>query len=181
MAKRVSKYEIGETLVGRVLFFDRMKGYGFIRTSTGEDIFLSSYYVSKSFWKRISVGDYVQFVVGKNEHNPNNPVLATEVTITRKMPRRLCITMPNHERLEVKCIYQFGKKSLIDDGYKEPYPDYPDESFDYVFIKTPERTFVFNQYGSPVIIDGEADVDEFYQYLTDTLVKYDIDQTFESF
>ena len=168
-------------MVGRILSFDRMKGYGFIRTSNEEDIFLSSYYVTRGTWKRISVGDYVQFVVGRNEFNPKNLVIATDVIVTKKMPRHLPILMPNHEELEVRHIYQFGKQSLAKDGYRELFPNHPARSFTYVFIKTPDRSFLFNKIGSPVVIDGETDVNGYFLYLMDLLVKYDIDRDYESF
>ena len=179
MAKRVSKSQIGDTMTGRMLSFERVRGYGFIRTSTNQDIFLSSYGVPRNIWKKISVGDYLEFVVGINEKN--DKVVATNVTIIKKMPRLFSILLPSGEELEVRHIYQFGRGSLIKDGYKSLYPDYPYETFDYVFIKTSERTYVFNQHGSPVVIDGETDVDEFYLYLTNLLTEYDIDQDYESF
>jgi cold shock CspA family protein len=180
MGKRVSKLQIGKTMTGRIMTFDRMKGYGFIRTPTSEDIFLSSYDVSRNVWKKISVGDYVEFVVGENV-DASKPVVAKNTTIIKKMPRCLSIKMPNNEELEVRYINQFGKKTLIEDGYRELYPDYPNKSFRYLYIKIPGKSFVFNQYGSPVIIDGETDVDEFYNFLTDLLIRYDIDRDYESF
>ena len=180
MAKRVPPSQFGNTLTGRILSFDRLRGYGFIRTSTSEDILFSSYDVPSCVWKRISVGDYVEFVVGKNEET-HNLVVATNTTIIKKMPRDLTITMPNHEELEVRHIYQYGKNSLAKEGYKELYPDTPDKSFDYVFIKTARSVYTFNRYGSPVVVDGETDVDEFYAYLTDLLMKYDLDRDYESF
>lgn len=179
MAKRISETQIGKTMVGRILSFDRIRGYGFIRASTEEDIFLSSYYVPKNVWKKLSVGDYVEFVVSRN--GDTNHVMAGNTTITKKMPKELSITLPDHGTLATRHIYQFGKGSLIKEGYGELYPNYPVESFDYVFIRTAKRSFVFNRNGSPVIIDGETDVEEFYQYLTDLLTKYDIDRNYESF
>ena len=149
------------------------KGYGFIRTSTGEDILFSSYDIPKNVWKKISVGDYVEFTVGENK-NTSNFVVAKNAIITKKMPRQLAITMPNHDKLEVRHIYQYGRNSLLKDGYGDFYPDYAPESFDYVFVKTSKRTFMFNRCGSPVVFDGEADIDNFYEYLVDLLLKYDI-------
>ena len=180
MAKRVSSNDIGKTMFGRILPFERVRGYAFIRTSTNEDIFLSSYEVPKNVWKTLCVGDYVKFVVGENV-NAKKPVVAKNATIIKKMPRHLSITLSTGEELEVRHIYHFGRNSLVRDGYMNLYPDYPHDSFDYVFIKTSEKIFVFNQFGSPVIIDGETDVDEFYLYLTDTLIEYHIEKDYESF
>lgn len=178
MAKRVSKSQIGKTKVGRVLSFDRLKGYGFIRTSEGEDIFFSSYDVPNNIWKRISIGDYVEFIVGENSVNPVKPVVAKRLNIIKKMPRQLSVTMPNGEELMVRYISRFEKGSLIKDGYRKLYPDYPTESFDYVFVKTLEKVYVFNRHDSPVIIDGETDVDDFYRYLCDLLIDYDISRDY---
>ena len=180
MAKRVSWSEVGNTLVGRILSFERVRGYGFIRTQSGEDIFLSSYDVPNCVWKRISVGDYVEFTVGKNE-KLGSPIIATSTTIIKKMPRDLAIKLPNGEELKIRYICQYGKKSLIKDGFKDLYPDYADDSFDYVCIKTSRESFMFNRYGSPIVVDGETDVDEFYRSLTNLLLDYDIDRDYESF
>lgn len=181
MVKRVPKSQFGNTLVGRILSFDRSLGYGFIRTSTGEDILLSSYSISNHVWKKICVGDYVRFVVGRKNDEIKNSITATDITITKKMPHHLTIRLPNHEELEVRHICQFGKDSLVREGYKELYPGYSDESFDYVFIRTPRKIYTFNRYGSPVIVNGEADVDELYDYLADLLIKYDFDRDYEPF
>ena len=180
LAERVSKSKVGETMVGRVLSFDTVKGYGFIRTSTGEDIFLSSYEISKREWKNLCVGDYVEFTVGLHERGRINSVAAKSVTITKKMPKKLAISLPNQEELMIRHIRQFAKGSLIEDGYAEIYPDYPTRGFDYAFIKTPKRTFTFNHSESPVIVDGVTDVDEFYGSLVDLLCEYDIERDYEA-
>ena len=180
MAKRVTKSQLGNVMVGRILSFDRLRGYGFIRTSTGEDILLSSYDVSKRVWNKICIGDYARFVVGEKE-GKHNSIVAINTTIIKKMPSHLTITLPNYEELGIRYIYQYGKHSLVREGYKELYPECPNEYFDYVFIKTPRKTYTFNRYGSPVVVDGETDVDEFYRYLSNLLIKYDIDRDYESF
>lgn len=180
MAKRVPRSQLGSILVGRIVSFDRLKGYGFIRTLTGEDILLSSYDMPECIWKKICVGDYVRFLVSQSE-KVKSSIVATGTTIIKKMPSHLTITLPNYEKLEIRHIYQYARTSLAKDGYKELYPGFSDQSFEYIFIKTPKRTYVFNHYGSPVVIDGETDVDEFYAYLNDLLVEYDIDRDYESF
>ena len=179
MARRVSKLQIGNIMEGRILSFDRLKGYGFIRTSTDKDILFSSYSMPKNVWKKISVGDYVEFVVEKGG-GAGNSVVAKHTTIIKKMPRQLSIVLPNHEELEVRHIYKFGRNSLLKDGYGKIYPDYQAESFDYVFVRTSDRTFTFNQYGSPIILDGEVNVKTFYEKLVDLLVKYDIRRDYEA-
>ena len=167
MAKRFPTSREGETMVGRILSLNRLKGHGIIRTMEDEDIFLSSYYVPRNAWSKISVGDYVQFVVSCRKANRT---VAKDVTIVKKMPRRLSIVLPNQETLEVRHIYKYGKSSLLEEGYGEIYPNYPPESFDYVYIETARKNWVFNQINSPIIIDGETDIDAFYNYLTDLLL-----------
>lgn len=180
MAKRVPKSKVGEAMVGRVLSFDSIAGYGFIRTSTGEDIFLSSYEISKSGWRNLCIGDYVEFKVGLHNGGRINSVVAKDVKVTKKMPKRLTISLPNQEKLLVRHIRQFAKGSLIEDGYAEIYPDYPTRGFDYTYIKTPKRTFTFNHPESPVIVDGITDVEEFYGSMVDLLCKYEIERNYEA-
>lgn len=176
MAKRVPKSSVGMTMNGRVLSFDSKLGYGFIRTKDGEDIFLSSYEISKHNWSSIRVGDYVEFKVGLY----SDRVVAQNVTIIKKMPMGLYVILPNEEKLLTRYIRQFGKRSLLDEGYGRIYPGYHSKSFVYVFIKTSKKTYAFNDINSPVMIDEFVNVDEFYEYLTDLLVKYDIERDYDS-
>ncbi len=119
MAKRVSKSQFGRVLVGRVFSYGRVRGYGFIRTSDGEDIILSSYGLSKREWDNLCVGDYVRFNVGMYKDR----VVAIDVSITKKMPRGLSIVMPNGKKLEVRHITKFGVNSnrLYVETFKKTY------------------------------------------------------------
>lgn len=156
MAKRVSKSQLGNVLVGRVFSFDRVRGYGFIRTSDGKDIILSSYRLSKQKWNDLCVGDYVRFTVGMYK----DQVVAIDVSITKKMPRGMSIEMPNGELLEVRHITKFGR------------------SFDQLFIRTCKRTYTFVQIGSRALSDGAVDIEKFWDYLTELLVKYDFERAY---
>ena len=67
---------MSERITGTVKTFDISKGYGYIETSLGEDVFV--YYqsiVSKGF-KNLLVGDQVEFSITRK---PSGPV-ALEVT-----------------------------------------------------------------------------------------------------
>lgn len=174
MAERVSKFQKGDRMVGRILSFNRAKGFGFIRTADGRDIFLSSYDVPNSVWKKISIGDYMEFVVGGVD--PNS-VTATNAVVTKKMPRHLSIELPNNEKLEVRHIWKFGKGTLAMAEYKRIYPECT-KNLEYVFIKTARETFIFNQYDSPVVMDGKTDVDAFYEHLLDLLINYELDKDY---
>ena len=156
MAKRVSKSQLGNVLVGRVFSYERVRGYGFIRTSDGEDIILSSYRLSKREWDNLCVGDYVRFTVGMYE----DKVVAIDVSITKKMPRGMSIEMPNGELLEVRHITKFG----VDHNQ--------------LYIKTFRGTYTFVQIGSRVLFDGVVDIEKFWDYLTKLLVKYDFERTY---
>ena len=156
MAKRVSKLQFGNVLVGRVFSFGRLRGYGFIRTPDGEDIILSSYVLSKREWDNLCVGDYVRFKVGIYKDR----VAAIDVSITKKMPRGLSIVMPNDKKLEVRHITKFGI-------YHEQ-----------LYIKTFRETYSFAQTGSRALFDGAVDIKKFWGYLTELLVKYDFERAY---
>ena len=49
----------------------------------------------------------------------------------------------------------------------------------YVLVKTPWYTYIFNSASSPIVFDGTLeDVKAYYRYLTDLLVKYDIERDY---
>ena len=52
----------GSITYGRVLNYDHMCGYGFIRTEEGADLFLSSYNLTKKQSRQIVVGALVSFI-----------------------------------------------------------------------------------------------------------------------
>lgn len=156
MAGRVSKSQLGNVLVGRVFNYERVRGYGFIRTSDGEDIILSSRRLSKREWNKLCVGDYVRFTVGMYK----DKAVAIDVSITKKMPRDLSIVMPNGRELEVRHITKFGRSS------------------DQLFIRTCKRTYTFVQIGSRALFDGVVDIEKFWDYLTKLLVKYDFERAY---
>lgn len=175
----VTKKHVGEEMVGRVLSFDNDRGYGFIRVSTGEDIFLSSYEVSKADWKHIYVGDYVKFKVGIYDNGRKESIVAQNVVFTKKMPRRMPIYLPNEEELQVKDLRQFAKRSLLSDGVGKLFPNFPARAFNYVLVKTPWYSYVFNSASSPIVFDGTLeDVKAYYRYLTDLLARYDIERDY---
>lgn len=156
MEKRVSKSQLGNVLVGRVFSFERVRGYGFIRTPDGEDIILSSYRLSKREWDNLCVGDYVRFTVGMYE----DKVVAIDVSITKKMPRVLSIEMPNGRKLEVRHITKFGVDS------------------NQLYIRTSKGTYSFVQTGSCAPFDGAVNIEEYRNYLVELLVRYDFERTY---
>ena len=58
--KDYEKYK-GETMYGRVMFYNRAKGFGVVHTELGNNIFLSSYDLGKKLEKKICVGMLFRF------------------------------------------------------------------------------------------------------------------------
>ncbi len=52
---------------GKVKWFDRKKGYGFIQTETGEDVFVHYNDISGDGFKVLNEGEEVQLEVTKGE------------------------------------------------------------------------------------------------------------------
>ena len=175
MAKRVSRNHIGQIMCGRLLSYDCKKGYGFIRTSTNEDIFLSSHSLKERSLKRIHerklcVGDYLQFTVGTYD---GVRTIAEKVEFIEQMPWDFTVSLPNYPHFRVRSIAKFGRDSLASKDMLEAYPDLTPKDFDYVFVRTKSsKEFIFNNLNSPIIINGACDTTTLYDYLYSTLVDY---------
>lgn len=74
-------------LQGKVKWFDPKKGFGFILLGDGEstqDIFVHFSAIQVEGFKTLHEGDEVEFELAKNERGQQ----ATQVTVTKKAPRR---------------------------------------------------------------------------------------------
>ncbi len=174
MARLSEKY-VDKRLRGRIISMDRIRGFGFIRTERGEDVFFSTYNTDRKLWHKMSIGDYVEFVA-KRRGNDRNNIIANDVTVIKRMPKGYAIELPNGEMLEVKHINKFGVNSMLMDELRDTFTELPPRCFKCIFIKTNWRTFTFNDPSSPIIIDGEVDVEEFYEELCEKLWRYDLDK-----
>lgn len=58
----------GET--GKVKWFSKEKGYGFITTEAGEDVFVHHSDIQGEGFKTLQAGEAVQFEVGRGERGP---------------------------------------------------------------------------------------------------------------
>jgi CspA family cold shock protein len=67
---------LSERITGTVKTFDISKGYGYIETSLGEDVFVYYQSLVGNGFKKLLVGDRVEFTVTRK---PSGPV-AVEVT-----------------------------------------------------------------------------------------------------
>jgi CspA family cold shock protein len=61
---------------GTVKWFDMSKGYGYIETGNGEEVFVYYQSIINSEIKNLSAGDRVEFAI---DHKPRGPI-ASEVT-----------------------------------------------------------------------------------------------------
>ena len=60
-----NKYK-GQEMYGRIVSYNKNKGYGFIYTEIGKEIFASSYNFKKND-HHVNIGDTVKFIPGKSE------------------------------------------------------------------------------------------------------------------
>ncbi len=67
---------MSERVTGTVKCFDASKGYGYIKTGLGEDVFVYYQDILDSKFKNLLEGDRVEFAI---DHKPSGPV-ALQVT-----------------------------------------------------------------------------------------------------
>ena len=67
---------MSERTTGTVKWFDASKGYGYIETGTGEDVFVYYESIVGNRFKHLAVGDRVEFAL---DRKPSGPV-ALQVT-----------------------------------------------------------------------------------------------------
>lgn len=94
----------GKVSYGRVLNYDHMKGYGFIHTEEGADIFLSSYNLSNKQDRHITVGALVSFV----PELYGSAYSASQITIINEYPAEKELELPNGDIIRLKNIKNIG-------------------------------------------------------------------------
>lgn len=102
--KQMFEKNNGSVTYGRVLNFDHMRGYGFIRTEEGADIFLSSYNLSKKESQDIVIGTLISFV----PELYNGGYSAAKIKILDYYPSGKELTLPTGETVRIKNLKKIG-------------------------------------------------------------------------
>jgi len=63
----------GERLTGWVKWFDARKGYGFITVEDHEDIFVHFSNIEMDGFKKLEIGDFVEFELKNDSENGKGP------------------------------------------------------------------------------------------------------------
>ncbi len=92
------------TSYGRVLNYDHYRGYGFIRTEDGADLFLSSYNIADKDSKKLAVGTIVSFVPKKYKDG----YTAADVKVRSLFPSGKTIELPTGHIINLKHLKTFG-------------------------------------------------------------------------
>jgi cold shock CspA family protein len=173
--KRVSKREIGEKLRGRIISYNRRKGFGFIRTEHDSDILVSSYELG-DLENEIVVGSTVEFTIGTYEEKTT----ATNIRILEKYKNdKKTYEMPNGVVIKVSDIVNFGISNALKDINSKLTKEgkeivrnkdleehgYQRNSLDYIYIETKNDKFMFFDTSSPVTVDGKVNLDEYFKEL----------------
>lgn len=85
----------GEYIYGRIRMYDPGKGYGFIYTEDGKDIFISSYSFKNTDERFAILGTALKFKIEQR----NSRYCAYDVKIINPTPENQSILLPNGEKL----------------------------------------------------------------------------------
>lgn len=96
----------GKLSYGRVVTYNKAKGFGFIRTEDGPDLFVSSHQISRRDEKHMTVGALISYIVTEY----NGRYVASHVTILEEFPCGKTIPLPNGKLLQIKNIKTVGTK-----------------------------------------------------------------------
>ena len=108
--KKMYERNRGNLSYGRVVTYNKAKGFGFIRTEDGPDLFLSSHYLSRRDEKHVTVGALVSYIVDEYKGR----YVASHVTILEEFPCGKTIALPNGKLLQIKNIKTVGTKKTDD-------------------------------------------------------------------
>ena len=97
---------------GRVVTYNKAKGFGFIRTEDGPDLFVSSHQLSRQNEKHMTVGALVSYIVDEYKDR----YVASRVTILEEFPCGNTIALPNGKLLQIKNIKTVGTKKKDEQG-----------------------------------------------------------------
>lgn len=168
----------GKQMYGRLLSYNRKKGYGYIRSEIGSDAYVSAYGFGKDEKKAV-IGAFVKFTVEIRNGKP----VAKKVSVVRKFMDDVSrIELPNSMLMPIKHICKVGRGNGFSDVESKGITSamlkehgYAVRDLDYVYIETPDGTYKFFREGGPVVCDGQVDVDEFFKSLKTMLHSIDAD------
>lgn len=165
---------LGKEMQGRVKSYNKNKGYGYIFTENGYDLFLSFHDIKEGD-SNIFVGTVVKFTVGKY----NGRLVAQDVSIIESYKDGVeTILLPNGKELKIKKIIRFGcanayetiqKKGITREMLKEH--GYSLESLNYVYIDTEDLSYMFFSDNSPITSSGKTDLVALMSLLNTSLIK----------
>lgn len=93
---------------GRIVTYNKARGFGFIRTEDGPDLFVSSHQISRRDEKHMTVGALVSYIVDEYKGR----YVASHVTILVEFPCGKTIALPNGKLLQIKNIKTVGTKKI---------------------------------------------------------------------
>lgn len=172
--KDFEKYT-GQTMYGRIKEYSHSRGYGFIFTEEGKDLFVSSYELGK-LEDKISVGTTVRFTPKQWKER----YVASDITIVENVGYNEVIKCPNGIKIKPRNLEKIG---YIPGGFSIKKMDitaeellqhgYSLKDLDYVFFRTQKGLeYRFFREGSPVKGDGSIpDLKAFYRELEERYYK----------
>ncbi len=160
---------------GRIVDNNHMKGFGFLVSDDGEELFFSSY--SENVRYRHSpfrVGSIVSFEIGSH----NGRRVAVNVKLIERYPEGKEILLPNGESVRLKRLRKFGisygkhnmdSLGLSEDELREH--GYSLKDLDYLYFNTTQGEYRFFNKDSKLVGDGNYDIYTIYNDLKDKYYK----------
>lgn len=165
----------GKEIFGRIKEYSRKKGYGYIFTEDGKDIFLSSYDLGDLEYK-VAFGTTLKFI----PELWNDKYKATKITVVSnesfneviECPNDICFKPKNLEKFDYISGRRLLKEKVILENKLIEHGYYA-KDLDCVFFRTNKGDeYRFFQQGAPIQGDGQLpDLKKFYKNLVDRFYK----------
>lgn len=149
--KDVEKYK-DRRICGRIIDYNHAKGYGFIKTEDGKDIFISSYnLIRKNSEKKIFFGTKVEFNLGIFR----NKIIATDIKIIET------------ERKEFKFTDEFPicSKDILKAGFSNSYNEIitnAKRNKNFEFIEELKNNYKKDEFSYIYVVDKKNNEYRFY-------------------
>ena len=152
-------------IFGKVLWYVHKKGYGFIYTEYGTELFLSAWAIPKANMEySLHIGTIVKFKVKQREGR--NDFCADDLSIVEHWPNGLTLDLPNNISIPYKKIrfiyYCEGKDFIKQLGLEDKVPDnYDLNTLNHISIITFDfDKYRFFDYSASVTGDGKCNLEE---------------------